>query len=66
MDRGHPRLLRPIQRGILRFTGWEVLAPHIVYAPIRVSDEQRQASLNAWAKRLRGIEKERPVEVGEY
>jgi NAD(P)H dehydrogenase (quinone) len=59
-------ILRPIQRGILRFTGWDVLKPNIVYAPVRVSDEQRQASLNAWAARLRGIEKERPVEVGEY
>jgi hypothetical protein len=27
-------MLRPIQRGILRFTGWEVLAPNIVYAEI--------------------------------
>jgi NAD(P)H dehydrogenase (quinone) len=59
-------ILRPIQRGILRFTGWDVLQPNIVCAPVRVSDEQRQASLNAWAERLRGIEKERPVEVGEY
>ena len=66
VDRGHPRLLRPIQRGILRFTGWDVLKPNIVYAPVRVSDEQRQAGLDAWAARLRGIEKERPVEVGEY
>jgi NAD(P)H dehydrogenase (quinone) len=59
-------MLRPIQRGILRFTGWDVLKPNIVYAPVRVSDEQRQAGLDAWAARLRGIEKERPVEVGEY
>jgi putative NADPH-quinone reductase len=59
-------ILRPIQRGILRFTGWDVLAPNLVYAPVRVSDEERQASLKSWAARLRNLENERPVEVGEY
>ena len=59
-------ILRPIQRGILRFTGWEVLAPNIVYAPVRVSDEQRQTSLKAWEARLLGIGNEHPIEVGEY
>ena len=59
-------ILRPVQRGILRFTGWDVLAPHIVYAPVRLAEEQRQTSLNAWAARLRGIESERPIDVGEY
>ena len=59
-------ILRPIQRGILRFTGWEVLAPNIVYAPVRISAEERQAYSNAWATRLRAIESERPIEVGEY
>ena len=59
-------ILRPIQRGILRFTGWDVLAPNLVYAPVRGSDEERQASLKSWAARLRNIENERPVEVGEY
>jgi NAD(P)H dehydrogenase (quinone) len=59
-------ILRPIQRGILRFTGWDVLAPNIVYAPVRVSDEERHASLQTWASRLRNIESERPIEVGAY
>jgi NAD(P)H dehydrogenase (quinone) len=59
-------ILRPIQRGILRFTGWEVLAPNIIYAPVRVTDEERQAGLNAWAARLKAIESESPIEVGEY
>ncbi len=59
-------ILRPIQRGIQRFTGWDVLAPNIVYAPVRVSAEERQAWLNNWAERLRAVESERPVEVGEY
>ena len=59
-------ILRPIQRGVLRFTGWEVLAPNIVYAPVRVSNEERQASLNSWAARLNAIGSELPIEVGEY
>ena len=59
-------ILRPIQRGILRFTGWDVLAPHIVYGPVRVTVEQRHAALQSWAARLRAIEHEPPIEVGEY
>jgi NAD(P)H dehydrogenase (quinone) len=59
-------ILRPIQRGMLRFTGWDVLAPNIVYAPVRATDEQRQASLEAWRARLRAIENEKPIPVGEY
>jgi hypothetical protein len=51
---------------MLRFTGWEVLAANIVYAPVRVSDEERQARLNGWVARLRSIESEKPIEVGEY
>ncbi len=59
-------ILRPIQRGILRFTGWEVLVPNISYAPVRISSEERQAYCKAWATRLRAIESEKPIEVGEY
>lgn len=59
-------ILRPIQRGILRFTGWEVLAPHIVFAPVRAPVEERQAWLSNWSARLRTIESEPPFEVGEY
>ena len=59
-------ILRPVQRGILRFTGWDVLAPNIVYAPVRVSDEERRASLDAWAARVGAVEGEEPVDVGEY
>jgi NAD(P)H dehydrogenase (quinone) len=43
-----------------------VPAPNIVYSPVRVSDAERQASLQAWAARLRAIESEQPIQVGEY
>jgi len=59
-------ILRPIQRGMLQFVGFEVLAPHIVYAPVRQTDEQRQAVLEAFAQRLRTIETETAIVVGDY
>jgi NAD(P)H dehydrogenase (quinone) len=36
-------ILRPIQRGMLQFTGFDVLAPYIVYAPVRQTDAVRQS-----------------------
>ena len=59
-------ILRPIQRGILEFTGFSVLAPHLIYAPVRQTDELRQEWLEAYANRLRHIESEEPIVVGEY
>ena len=59
-------ILRPIQRGILRFTGFDVLRPHIVYGPVRLTDEQRRQCLNAYAARLRGLAGESSIEVGHY
>lgn len=59
-------ILRPMQRGILRFTGWDVLAPHIVYAPVRLTPAGRSTVLAAWAARLRTISNEQPIDVGEY
>ncbi|TSA33828.1 MAG: flavodoxin family protein [Verrucomicrobiaceae bacterium] len=59
-------ILRPIHRGMLRFTGWDVLIPNIVYGPVRLSEDERLASLEAWAARLRTIGNEEPMDVGEY
>jgi len=59
-------ILRPIQRGILRFTGFDVLRPNIVYGPVRLTDEQRREYLDAYAGRLRNIWHESPIEVGFY
>lgn len=59
-------ILRPIQRGILQFTGFDVLAPHIVYAPVRQTDVVRQRILNDFSQRLRTIEHELPIAVGQY
>lgn len=59
-------ILRPIQRGMLQFVGFEVLAPEIVYGPAHLSDQERQAHLQSYALRLSRIGDEAPIEVGLY
>ena len=59
-------ILKPIHRGMLQFVGFDVLAPHIVYGPARMSDEQRNDELARFGVRLRRIAEERPIEVGRY
>jgi NAD(P)H dehydrogenase (quinone) len=59
-------ILRPVHRGILQFTGFDVLAPQIVYGPVRLEQEQRAEALAAYAARLKGIWSEQPFDVGVY
>ena len=59
-------ILRPIHRGMLQFVGFDVLAPHIVYGPVHLTDEQRRQHLAAYAVRLQFIAGESPIEVGSY
>jgi len=59
-------ILRPIQRGMLQFVGFDVLEPHIVYGPARLTEEQRKERLGTYASRLQGIANEAPVDVGVY
>jgi len=59
-------ILRPVHRGILRFVGFDVLAPQIVYGPARMTDEQRRAELQRCASRLANLAGEAPIEVGRY
>ena len=59
-------ILRPIQRGMLQFVGFDVLAPQIVYGPVRLTEEQRKHALAAYADRLQAIGSESPIEVGIY
>ncbi|RQW23334.1 flavodoxin family protein [Rhodobacteraceae bacterium CH30] len=59
-------ILRPIQRGMLEFVGFDVLSPHIVYGPARMSDEQRREALALYARRLSAIGGESPVAIGRY
>ncbi|MGE4218347.1 MAG: NAD(P)H-dependent oxidoreductase [Alphaproteobacteria bacterium] len=59
-------ILKPIHRGIFMFVGMDVMAPQVVYGPAKVTAEERQAALDAWAARLHGIAEEAPVEIGRF
>jgi len=59
-------ILRPIQRGMLQFVGFEVLAPQIIYGPVRMHDSQRKEVLAGYAERLKNISNETPFDVGIY
>ncbi len=59
-------ILRPVQRGMLQFVGFEVLAPQITYGPVRLDQNERTERLGAYAERLRKVQGERPLEVGIY
>ncbi|HEV8390438.1 MAG TPA: NAD(P)H-dependent oxidoreductase [Dongiaceae bacterium] len=59
-------ILRPIQRGMLQFVGYDVLRPQIVHGPAQATEEQREAHLAAWRERLKQIVQEEPIVVGQY
>ncbi len=59
-------ILRPIHRGMLEFVGFQVLAPQIVFAPVRMSDEQRHSELERFRRRLSQISEELPIAIGRY
>jgi NAD(P)H dehydrogenase (quinone) len=59
-------VLRPIQRGMFEFLGYDVLKPQIVYGPAQIGAEGRAAALAAWRERLRKIAQEEAIAVGRY
>src|SRR5262249_38290974 len=59
-------ILRPIQRGILQFVGFDVLAPHIIYGPAHSTEEQRKQHLATFSARLQRIARESPIDIGIY
>ena len=50
-------VLRPINHGILSFCGFDVVEPFLAYAPSRRDDQGRADILDAYADRLRQIER---------
>jgi len=59
-------ILRPIHRGMLQFVGFDVLPPHVVYAPARLSAQERVMHLERFSARLQRLACESPIEVGAY
>ncbi|NWZ28258.1 NQO1 dehydrogenase, partial [Asarcornis scutulata] len=53
--------LWPMQRGMLQFCGFQVLAPQICYSVPYVTPEARAQMLSAWQKRLAAIWEEKPL-----
>lgn len=59
-------MLRPLHRGVLQFTGFTVLQPHVVYSAARKTHEERTQELTAWQSRLQDIFSEPAFSVGDY
>lgn len=59
-------MLRPLHRGILQFTGFTVLQPHVVYSVARRPVEERRQELAIWQSRLNNIFDEPAFDVGDY
>jgi NAD(P)H dehydrogenase (quinone) len=55
------QILDPVNRGILRFVGFDVLPPYIAYAPAHADDGMRRAYLQEWRERLLSIETTKPI-----
>lgn len=54
--------LWPIQHGTLHFCGFQILAPQMNFAPTFVTQEEREAMLAAWVKRLAAIWQEEAID----
>ena len=48
-------ILSPITHGILEFTGFRVLEPHIVYAPAHMDADRRREALDRLEERIRSL-----------
>lgn len=59
-------ILRPMHRGMLQFVGFDVLTPHIIYGPARLTQEERKQHLATFSARLQRIASESPIDVGIY
>ena len=59
-------ILKPIQRGIFYFVGFQVLRPFISYGPAHVSLEERKDDLQRFSVRLESIFEESAIDLGSY
>tara|TARA_B100000676_G_scaffold60133_1_gene59444 strand:- start:45 stop:755 length:711 start_codon:yes stop_codon:yes gene_type:complete len=53
--------LHPINYGILRFVGFDVLPPFIAWGPARASDERRRANIEEYVARVLSIPETEPI-----
>ena len=55
------QILFPINHGIFRFTGFDVLPPFIAYGPAHLDDDHRRAYLDAYRQRLSSLDAVEPI-----
>ena len=63
------QILFPINHGIFRFVGFDVLEPFVVWGPTRLDDVQRAAELDRYRQRVLGAFDETPIvypSLGDY
>jgi NAD(P)H dehydrogenase (quinone) len=48
-------ILFPINHGMLYFTGFAVIEPFLVHAPVRMTGAERAAVLECYGKRVAGL-----------
>ena len=53
--------LHPINYGILRFVGFDVVPPFIAWGPARASDERRRANIEEYVARVLSIPETEPI-----
>lgn len=49
-------ILWPVHNGLLRYTGFDVLTPHVAHMPGRISADEREAMLAQYRQRLEHID----------
>jgi len=54
------RILYPIHRGILEFTGFDVVPPFVAYGPSRMSEEDRRSTLHRMRRNAASIAEATP------
>jgi NAD(P)H dehydrogenase (quinone) len=54
-------ILFPVNHGILRFTGFDVVPPFVAWGPARASDEQRRAYLEQYRQRVLSLWTTEPI-----
>ena len=54
-------LLYPINHGVFRFIGFDVLPQYMVWGPARMSDDERAAALEGYRERLRTFHETTPI-----
>lgn len=59
-------ILKPIHRGILYFCGFDVLPPHVVYGPVRLSDDERARALAGYRDHLGKLDDLEPLSLPGY